>query len=37
MGSVFVGVVSRRLGEQRSLEISSAEEKQYEHTKTIRS
>jgi len=37
MGGVFVGVVSRRLEEQRSREISSVEEKQYEHTKTVRS
>ena len=29
--------ISRRLGEQRSLEISKAEEKQYEHIKTVRS
>ena len=35
MGGVFVGVVSKSLREQRSLEISSAEEKQYEHTKTV--
>ena len=37
MGGVFVGGVSRRLREQRSLEVFSVEEKQYEHTKTVRS